>query len=314
MNMSTSPLVSVVMSFYNGAENLPETLESILGQEGVDLEFIVVNDGSTDDTLQILHEYAVKDKRLKVLNQENQGLTRSLIRGCAEASGDYIARQDAGDISLLGRLVKEAVTLEGNPDVVMVSCGSRFVGPMGEKLYEVVQPEELASEGLHLLTIENIRGPSHHGSTMFRKKDYQEVGGYRAQFQVAQDLDLWTRLVKRGRHVAIQEILYQASVVRSAISFRKRNQQIKTAELIIECSRRRRSEQSDEEILEQVLLLAPVEVEGSNCSWVQKSGFFYYLGCCLRNSDPIKAKIYFTLAVKSNPLHLKALFRFLTTR
>lgn len=312
--MTVLPLVTVVMSVYNGAENLPETLESILSQEGVNLEFIAVNDGSTDDTLRILDEYAVRDKRLKVLNQENQGLTRSLIRGCADAKGEFIARQDAGDTSLSSRLYKQQSFLIENPDVVLVSCGTRFIGPTGEKLYEVIQSEESASKGLHLLTIEDIRGPSHHGSTMFRKKDYQAVGGYRVQFQVAQDIDLWTRLVERGRHFAIQKILYQASVVCSAISFRKRNQQIKTAELIIECSRRRRSEQSDEEILEQVFLLASVEVGGSNRSWVQKSGYFYYLGCCLRNSDPRKAKKYFTLAVKSNPLHLKALFRFLTTR
>jgi len=311
--MDIKPRVSVVMSVYNGAESLPETLDSILRQEGVDLEFIVVNDGSTDDTLRILDKYAGKDKRLKVLNQENQGLTRSLIRGCAEAKGEFIARQDAGDTSLSSRLYKQQSFLIENPDVVLVSCGTRFIGPTGEKLYEVLQSEESASKGLYLLTIEDIKGPSHHGSTMFRKKDYEAVGGYRAQFQVAQDIDLWTRLVERGRHYAIQKILYQASVARSAISFRKRNQQIKTAELIIECSRARRSGQSEEGILEQARLLVTVQI-GGNRSWVQKSGFYYFLGCCLRNSDPKKAKEYFTLAVKSNPLHLKALIRFLTTR
>lgn len=301
------------MSVYNGAESLSETLESILGQEGVDLEFIVVNDGSTDNTLQILDKYAVKDKRLKVLNQENQGLTRSLIRGCAEAKGEYIARQDAEDISLLSRLVREIVILEENPDVVMVSCGTRFVGPMGEILYDVVQSEEVASEGLHLLTIENIRGPSHHGSTMFRKKDYQAVGGYRAQFQVAQDLDLWTRLVEQGRHCAIQDVLYQACIARYAISIRKRNQQINTTKLILECTLRRRSGQSEETILEQASEIQS-HLAGADYSRIRDSGFYYFLGCCLRNSDPEKAKNYFTLALKSNPLHLKALFRYLNTR
>ena len=310
---STSSLISVVMSVYNGEDTLSITLDSILSQEGVDLEFIVVNDGSTDDTLQILDKYAGKDKRLKVLNQENQGLTCSLIRGCAEAEGEFIARQDAGDTSLSSRLYKQQSFLIENPDVVLVSCGTRFIGPTGEKLYEVIQSEESASKGLHLFTIENIRGPSHHGSTMFRKKDYQAVGGYRAQFQVAQDLDLWTRLVEQGRHCAIQDVLYQACIARYAISIRKRNQQINTTKLILECTLRRRSGQSEETILEQASKNQS-HLAGADYSRIRDSGFYYFLGCCLRNSDPEKAKNYFTLALKSNPLHLKALFRYLNTR
>ena len=85
--MSTNPDVSVVMSVYNGASNLAATMDSILSQEGVELEFIVVNDGSTDRTGEILDDYARRDGRVRVIHQENTGLTRALIRGCAAASG-----------------------------------------------------------------------------------------------------------------------------------------------------------------------------------------------------------------------------------
>ena len=98
--MSTNPEVSVVMSVYNGASNLAATMDSILSQEGVELEFIVVNDGSTDETGEILDDYARRDDRVRVIHQENTGLTRALIRGCAAATGEFIARQDAGDVSL----------------------------------------------------------------------------------------------------------------------------------------------------------------------------------------------------------------------
>src|SRR5919197_1200716 len=105
--MSDSPEVSVVMSVYNGAANLRETIDSILNQEGVSLEFIIVNDGSTDESPRILAEYAERDLRINIIRQENQGLTRALIRGCAAAQGTYIARQDTGDISLPGRLIQQ---------------------------------------------------------------------------------------------------------------------------------------------------------------------------------------------------------------
>jgi glycosyltransferase involved in cell wall biosynthesis len=84
---------------YNGAFCLAKTLDSILSQEGVEFEFIVVNDGSSDKSGQILNDYAQRDSRLRIIHQENTGLTRALIRGCDAVRGEFIARQDAGDIS-----------------------------------------------------------------------------------------------------------------------------------------------------------------------------------------------------------------------
>src|SRR2546422_11093904 len=91
--------ISVVLGVYNGAALLNETIESVLRQEGVKLELIAIDDGSTDDTADILTGYAARDSRVKVIHQENQGLTRALIRGCWYARGKYIARQDAGEVS-----------------------------------------------------------------------------------------------------------------------------------------------------------------------------------------------------------------------
>ena len=109
--MSAYSEISVVMSVHNGGSDLADTMNSILSQERVQLEFIVVNDGSTDQTGQILDEYMRRDNRVRVIHQENTGLTRALIRGCAAATGEFIARQDAGDRSLPGRLRLQADTL-----------------------------------------------------------------------------------------------------------------------------------------------------------------------------------------------------------
>ena len=123
------------MSVYNGASDLPITIDSILSQEGVEFEFIVVNDGSSDKSGQILNEYAQRDGRLRIIHQENTGLTRALIRGCDVARGEFIARQDAGDVSLAGRLKSQVALLREYGDCVLVSCWTEFIGPHGEFLY-----------------------------------------------------------------------------------------------------------------------------------------------------------------------------------
>jgi glycosyltransferase involved in cell wall biosynthesis len=311
--MALSPLVSVVMSVYNGADKLVETIDSILEQKGVELEFIIVDDGSTDDSYRILEEYSATDSRVRIISQENRGLTRSLTIGCAAAGGELIARQDAGDASLPGRLATQAEILRKQPDVVMVSCGSRFLGPDGETLYEVRQSQQSAAEGLHQLSLDGIKGPSHHGSTMFRKRDYDAVGGYRQHFEVAQDLDLWTRLVERGRHLALQNVLYQASVCSSSISCVKRDQQIKTAELILLGAQARRRGENEDVFLKRAQALQALP-DNARSQSARAADFYYYLGSCLRHSDPASARRYYRRALASYPLHWKALLRLVKTK
>src|SRR5205085_2352527 len=171
--MSGEPDVSVVMGVHNGARHLRATMESILTQEGVSLEFIVVNDGSTDESASILNEYARRDARVKLINQANQGLTRALINGCAAASGKYIARQDVGDLSLPGRLFKQVACIRQHADAALVSCGTQYVGPRGEHLYEAVQASEEAQAQLLTLDPAALRGPSSHGSALFPRLMYQ---------------------------------------------------------------------------------------------------------------------------------------------
>lgn len=88
----SSPEVSVVMSVYNGAKYLRESVESILSQDGVDFEFIIINYGSSDESPLILEEYSQKDRRIHLIHNENEGLTKALIKGCLKAGGEFIGR------------------------------------------------------------------------------------------------------------------------------------------------------------------------------------------------------------------------------
>lgn len=298
--MTSKPTVSVVMSVFNGEGALSETMDSVLSQEGVDFEFIVVNDGSTDGSGDILNGYARRDPRVRVLHQENQGLTRALIRACGEARGAYIARQDAGDISLSDRIARQVQLLSCCPEAVLLSCGTRVVGPAGELLYETIQSTKELTNGLTQLTLTQIKGPSHHGSVMFDRAAYTRVGGYRAAFRVAQDLDLWLRLAEIGSCLSLPEILYQASLNHDSISQTRRSQQLSTAQFIIMCAAARRDGRDEAALLREWEATADVaEPQSSKHQSLQGAKFYYFLARVLRKREPSRARSYYWRAFRA---------------
>jgi glycosyltransferase involved in cell wall biosynthesis len=303
------PEISVVMSTYNDAIDLGQTVESILTQESVSLEFVIVNDGSTDESPAILDEYARRDSRVRVIHQENQGLTAALIRGCAGARGSYIARQDAGDVSMPERLSKQLDSIKKRPDASLVSCGTRFVGPANEYLYEVSRDPHDATERLLTLDPAVIQGPSSHPSTMFPREAYEKVGGYRSAFYFGQDLDLWIRLAEVGEHVVLPEVLYEAAVTVQSISGLYRREQVEIARLVLASAASRRGCLNDFEILNQARRLKPSISRQQDR--LQRAKALYFIGSCLRkHSNPVAAQ-YFQQALRSNPLHVKSALRLL---
>lgn len=305
--MKDTPEISVVMSVYNGASQLRKSADSILSQEGVKLELIVVNDGSTDESEKILDEYARDDRRVRVIRQENQGLTRALIAGCAAARGKYIARHDVGDISLSGRLLRQLTRIQLSAECAVVSCGTRFVGPKGEHLYDVGDETADAMASLLTLNLRQIRGPSHHGSTLFSKDCYQRAGGYRAEFYFAQDLDLWIRLAEQGTHTVMPELLYQASLDVGSISGLHRKEQIETATIILESARLRRAGLDQAPALRKAALIRPDSQRKTDR--LQRARALYFIGVCLnRRGDP-QARNYFRQALHAFPLHFKSAAR-----
>ena len=304
--MSGSPQVSVVMSVYNGAAQLAETIDSVLQQEECDFEFIVINDGSTDETAAILDRYAAADPRLRIVHQDNTGLTRALARGCALARGEFIARQDAGDVSLPGRLALQVRFLIEHPEAVMTSCAVQFSGPLGEPLYQVSMPMRALDDGLRQLDMGKLAGPPHHGATMYRRGDYEAVGGYRLPFVVAQDIDLWLRLAEHGSCVGTVEVLYEARMAMGSISSRRRSEQLRMSELAASCALLRRAGDCEASMLTGYVHVAPPRSVSGRC---EQARFYYFIASCLRRTDRAAANRYYRLALRDNPFHLKALWR-----
>ncbi len=199
------PKISVLMSVYNSAAFLEEAVDSILSQTFSDFEFIIVNDGSTDESGDILANLAEKDKRIQLIeNEENIGLTRSLNKGLAQAKGEYIARMDADDISFPQRLEKQVAYLEKHAKVGLV--GSQYdlcdadgkVTASGERL-----PENNLSIQWRLL----FRNSFIHSSVMIRRRALELVeDNYNVELPYAQDFELWSRVARISRVANLPEV------------------------------------------------------------------------------------------------------------
>ena len=302
--MSERPEISLVMSVYNGAATLRDTLDSIRAQRDVDFEIIVVDDGSTDGTAQILDEA----NDIHVIHQENQGLTRSLITGCRAARAPVIARHDCGDRSRPDRLRRQLDLLRSASDIVLVSCSTQYVGPEGEPLYVVSSNGDEARSSLLHDGVDSIRGLTHHGTAMFRRDVYFDAGEYRPQFRFAQDLDLWVRMAQRGRIAFVDEVLYEARFEPNAISGLQREKQIESARIALAL----RDAPPDEHA---ALLQRASEIVPSRAANAKSSADgFYFLATALRKAGDARWRGYAWRAVRLNPLHLRAWGRLLTNR
>jgi len=222
--MMGSPRVSVLMSVYNGARYLRDAVDSILGQTFTDFEFIIVDDGSTDETPAILNSYT--DPRIvRLRNETNIGLTRSLNKGLVVARGEYVARQDADDVSLPRRLAKQVEFLDGHPVIGLV--GSAY-----EEFYEDGRLQRAVQMPLQPADIREQLFYGHcfcHGSAMARIRCLHAVGDYDEEYEVAQDRDLWLRLAERFDLANLPEVLYKLRISVGSVTGRLRPRQRKAA-------------------------------------------------------------------------------------
>lgn len=197
-----SPVVSVVMAVFNDAEYLHESVPSILAQTLKDLEFIVVDDGSTDDSLGVLQGYAEQDSRVRIIrNEENMGLASSLNRGIAAARGQYVARMDADDICLPQRLDKQFKFMEQNKDISMCGASAKLFGFRRGWWVIPACHEQIRASLLFF-------NPICHPSVMYRASSLPRQGElYESGRRRAEDLELWSRLVEEVRVANLQERL-----------------------------------------------------------------------------------------------------------
>jgi len=209
------PKISVVMPVYNAEKYLRESIDSILNQTFKDFEFIIINDGSTDSSLEIIKYY--NDSRIHIVDQDNTGLAKALNNGIALSTTEFIARMDADDIAMPERLGKQYHFLSNNPKYIIVGSNAENIDVDGNYVYTTSQK----------ITDNNLRGmlpctPFIHPSVMFRKDIYYKAGKYPEYMLKAQDTVLFNRMAKFGKIANLPESLMKYRIVPTSNSLRSR--------------------------------------------------------------------------------------------
>lgn len=219
---SASPKITVLMPVYNGEKYLREAIDSILNQTFKDFEFLIINDGSTDNSVKIIGSY--KNPRIRLIhNEKNLGLIFSLNRGLNLACGEYIARMDCDDISLPERLLVQVNFMEKNPQVSVCGSWTKIIG----RDKEFINKYPLTDEELRARLLFNT--PLAHPTIIIRKEIIKNYGlKYDENYKHAEDYQLWARIIKYTKISNIPKVLllyrmHQASVSADYSAAQKEN-------------------------------------------------------------------------------------------
>ena len=199
-----APAVSVCMPVYNCQRHVAEAVESILSQTFRDFEFLILDDGSTDGTLQILKRYAARDSRIRLISRHNKGLAPTLQELVDQARGEFLARMDGDDIAMPERFQRQVDYLRAHPECVVLGCrvweADADGDPVGE-YFTLSDHEEI--DAFHF----RMKGPALiHPSVTMRRDAVMAVGGYR-NVPIAEEVDLFLRLAERGQVARLPEFL-----------------------------------------------------------------------------------------------------------
>jgi len=223
MAAGPSPAVSILVAVHNGERFIAETVDSALAQSFEDLELVVVDDGSTDATAEILAAYAEADRRVRVHRQAHTGVSAARNRGIEACRGPLIALLDGDDVMKPDRLRTQLRFLAENPDAGLVGGQVDVVDEDGRKFAEAAYPCDDAGirEGLQR------SNAFVHSAVTVRTEVLRGVGGYRHLFVVAQDLDLWLRIAERSR---------LANLPQKVVSYRIHSTQASTTKIELQAT------------------------------------------------------------------------------
>lgn len=285
--------LSIVLPVFNGGDYLKAAIESILNQTFTNFELIILNDGSTDESIKVIKHFAEKDSRIVVVDRENRGLVATLNQGVQLARADLIARMDADDVSMPARLKIQYEFMLNNPDIVAAGTGYMLVDERSNKIRKFLP--EVSNE---VLQVQALRAstPICHPTAIFRKREFLSVGGYREEAMLAEDLDLWLRIGEQGNIGNVSDVLLNYRQHSNSLSESKQIKQIAVMNAVAleACSRRK--------ILPPSELLKPLDhwrstgTKESNYAQILRYGWWAWL-----DGNVNTARIYAWKAVRLNP-------------
>jgi glycosyltransferase involved in cell wall biosynthesis len=200
MNLTANPLISVVMPVHNALPFLDESINSILEQTLSDFEFVILDDASTDGSVELLRKWSLRDRRIHLYeSKERLGLSGSSNAVTSKARAPMVARMDADDIAHPERLRRQWNIIEGRPDVAVIGTLCNGIDARGRE----VRPRDRWR-----LVRRSVYVPFPHGSAMFRREVFDQVGGYNEASDGGEDQDLFSRMAARGRVLTLPDVLY----------------------------------------------------------------------------------------------------------
>lgn len=232
-----TPAVTLLMPVYNAGRFVGETVDSVLAQTMGDFEFLIIDDGSTDDSLSTLRRFASADSRIRLISRPNTGYIAALNEGLEKASAPLIARLDADDLADPRRLELQLVRMSAEPDLVALGSNATAIDEAGRPLGDY--PVPLTHDEIEA---SHLRGSSaiHHPAVMLRAEAVRRVGGYRGQFMPCEDFDLWLRLAEVGPVANLPEpLLKKRLFVGSAVATNLEKQRRLVEQILRETWQRR---------------------------------------------------------------------------
>jgi glycosyltransferase involved in cell wall biosynthesis len=197
-----TPLVSVIMSVYNGEEYLFQAIESILDQTFVNFEFLIMDDASDDNSLEILKHYSMIDTRIKIYtNKMNEGLPKSLNKLIKDSKGSLLARMDADDVSINIRFEKQYNFMRSNPNIGILGSNANLIDVNNNYICKKYTAKSIEK----VIAAMPYHNYITHPSVMIRSSIIKQFGSYNEKYKTGQDWELWIRYINSGVKFEILE-------------------------------------------------------------------------------------------------------------
>lgn len=286
--------VTILMPAYNAEKYVADAIESVLQQSFVDFKLLIINDGSTDQTHNIIRSFS--DKRIQLINQSHRGIASALNRGLANAESRYIARFDADDICLPERLRRQVDFLDQHPDHIVVGCDAEYISENAEHLFYfkcIGHSHEQILEKIYSYC------PFIHSSVMYRKEPVIKAGGYSVHAHNFEDYFLWIQLLKSGKfhNLPLQLIKVRFNPASVTIDERWRGRYFRKMKRKI--IRKGNISEKEGSYLFDI-------IKSQDIKNIKESSYYALCGkkFLLENQLPKKARLLFSKAISSYPYRL----------
>lgn len=234
---SAPPRVTVLLPVYDAERFLDGAVESILTQSFRDFELLAIDDGSRDGSVAMLEQHARRDPRVRIVRRAHEGVTPTLNAGLALARGELVARMDADDVALPRRLEIQVGALDREPGLVCVGGAYEVIDAKGRRI-SVVRPP-CGSAEIEAAALEG-RSPIIHSAALYRREQVLAVGGYDVRVPVAQDYDLWLRLMDVAQLANVPDVVLRVRYYTSSVSGSRQAEQTEHVLRLCAAARARR--------------------------------------------------------------------------